>query len=86
MEDKIYVIFVLSVIAFMAIAGVVRLIVRRNRYKVCPVCGSKTRLRWISKREKVSFRERILSKLSFDEKISFHPTVCCTKCDYQRKI
>ena len=53
---------------------------------ICPVCGSKTRLKWISKREKVSFREKILSKLPFDERISFHPTVCCTKCDYKRKI
>ncbi len=86
MEDKIYIFFVLSVIAFMAIGGAVRLIVRRNRYKVCPVCSSKTRLKWISKREKVSFREKILSKLPSDERISFHPTVCCTKCDYKRKI
>lgn len=86
MEDKIYVIFSLSVIAFMAIASAIRLIVRRNRYKVCPVCGSKTRLRWISKREKVSFRERLLSKLPSDERIYFQSTVCCTKCDFKREI
>ncbi len=86
LEDKIYIIFVLSVIVFMAIASVVRLIIRRNRYKVCPVCGSKTRLKWITKREKLSFRERLRSKLPSDERIYFHPTIRCTKCDFKREI
>lgn len=87
MEDKIYMIFVLSVLVFMAIASVVWLIIRRNRYKVCPVCGSKTRFRWESKKVKISDTKRMLSKFQYtDKRIILQPTVYCTKCDFKREI
>ena len=87
MDDKIYMIFVIAVVAFCVVAYFVRLLTKKKQYKYCPVCHNKTKLQWKSETVDTSNEFHLNSKLgNANKRIYVGLAVCCKHCDFVRKI
>ena len=86
MDDKIYIIFVISVGVICVVTYFVRLFTKKRRYKYCPVCHSKTKIQWKSEVD-TSKKFHLNDKIgNADKRIYIGLAICCEHCNFARKI
>ena len=88
MENWEQILFVVCILAFYTIKFVVKLLIKKRKYELCPICHQETKLKWRAKKEDATKKPvRMGSKYVFGGKvITYRFVILCEHCNHEIEI